>query len=51
MLVDFHVGAPSGEEAPSRPLNAVFIPDTAPRVYESSRCFDLQLAKDVLLIV
>jgi hypothetical protein len=36
VLVDLHVGALGGKEVPPRPLNAVFIPDTASRVNESN---------------
>ena len=52
VFVNFHAGAPGGEEAPPRPLDTVFIPNTAPRVNETSPSLNnLQLAKDIILII
>ncbi len=52
MFVNYHVCAPSGEEAPPQPLDTVFIPNTAPKVNETCPSLNnLQLAKDIILII
>ncbi len=52
VFFNFHVGAPSGEEALPQPLDTVFIPNTAPRVNETCPSLNnLQLAKDIILII
>ena len=52
VFVHLHISASGSEEPTPRPLNAVFIPDTASRVNEcSSRLHDFQLPKNIILII